>query len=65
MSTHRKSSLEEEYEKHFSTEKGAWTNAWSPTWEDPAPLESSHVGRSSEEFPAEEGFSAAQDQEES
>lgn len=70
MSTRRKSSLEEEFEKHFSPEKGAWTNAWSPTWEDSAPPESSHFVSpwedfSTKAFSTKGGFSAAGDQEES
>ena len=64
MSTHSKSPLEEEFEKHYSSEKGAWTNAWSPSWEDTTPPESTYFGTPWEDFPAETDFSAAPDQEE-
>jgi hypothetical protein len=63
MSTHSKSPLEEEFEKYFSSEKGAWTNAWSPSWEDTAPLESTYFGNPWEDSPAKTDFSAASDQE--
>jgi hypothetical protein len=34
MSERKKTHLEEEFDKHYSSKRGAWTNAWSPTWED-------------------------------
>jgi hypothetical protein len=65
MSEKRKTPLEEEFEKHYSSEKGPWTNAWSPTWEDTMPLEALRFGAPEEDFPEESGFSAKPDEEES
>jgi hypothetical protein len=56
MSKERKNHLEEEFEKHYSSGRGAWTNAWSPTWEDTTPPESSYFGNPWEDFSAEEGY---------
>ncbi len=64
MSTDKKTPLEEEFEKHYSSEKGAWTNAWSPTWEDTDPF----IGVSSEfqreDLPEESDISSTADEEE-
>lgn len=62
MSTYSKSPLEEEFEKHYSSEKGAWTNAWSPSWEDTAPPESTYFGNPWEDFSMEDDTYTAPDQ---
>ena len=59
----RMNHLEEEFDKHFSSARGAWTNAWSPTWEDAMPPESSHFGKPWEDFSKEYKASAAPDDE--
>ena len=64
MTEDRKSHLEEEFDKHYSSKRGAWTNAWSPTWEDTTPPESSYFGNPWEDFSAEDETYSAPGQDE-
>ena len=64
MGANKKSPLEEEFEKYFSSEKGAWMNAWSPTWEDTSPSVAVSFDFPGEDSPEESDTSAAIDPEE-
>jgi hypothetical protein len=64
MSAKKKIPLEGEFEGDLPSEKGVWTNAWSPSWEDTSPSIAVDVDDLREEFPEESHSSAQSDLEE-
>jgi hypothetical protein len=65
MSAKKKSNPEGEFEEHLSSEKGAWTNAWSPTWEDASPSIAVSFDDLGDDLPEESASLAPKDQSES